>query len=190
MKGDRPGRPAHPSLGEPLWGLIQKCWEAAPNDRPEIGDVITELKRMSVYSLLVRLTSCLPFFQNTRESIPPPKKLPEEPHVPIQGSSPIVGSDMETPSPRPTPPTPKVEERGSPAPFLVGESRIDLRRDSRSPLAVRSPTFLVYWSKANLLADNPLASGSRATLEEGREPHVPPKGVKEDNNRKEPEVGF
>lgn len=39
----------------------------------------------------------LTLLQNTRESIPPPKKLPEEPHVPIQGSSPIVGYDMETP---------------------------------------------------------------------------------------------
>ena len=70
-----------------------------------------------------------------------------------------------------------------------GGSQIDLRRDSRSPLAVRSPTFLVCQPKPNLLIDNPLASGSRVTLEEGREPRLPQKGVKEDEGRKELEVG-
>ena len=51
MSGARPNRPTHPSLTEPLWTLIQKCWKGAARDRPVIGDVIKELKGMSVYSL-------------------------------------------------------------------------------------------------------------------------------------------
>ena len=50
MNGIRPDRPTHPSLTEPLWSLIRKCWNQMAKGRPKIGDVIKELKEMSVYS--------------------------------------------------------------------------------------------------------------------------------------------
>ena len=62
----------------------------------------------------------------------------------------------------------------------------------RLPLPVGGTLSIlpVRWSKTNLLIDNPLASSSRVTLEEGREPHEPPKGVKEDEDPKELRVWF
>ncbi|KAF9642665.1 kinase-like protein, partial [Thelephora ganbajun] len=46
MDGKRPSRPAHPSLIDPLWKLTQRCWKDAAKDRPEMEEVIKELKGM------------------------------------------------------------------------------------------------------------------------------------------------
>ncbi|KAF9789504.1 kinase-like domain-containing protein, partial [Thelephora terrestris] len=67
MKGNRPNRPVHPGLTEPLWRLVQECWKDTAGDRPEIADVIKELKRTSVYSLVFETNALLTLFRNVRE---------------------------------------------------------------------------------------------------------------------------
>lgn len=57
MNGERPFRPAHASLTDPLWKLTQKCWKDVVKDRPEIEGVIRELKEMSVRPLSLRSTT-------------------------------------------------------------------------------------------------------------------------------------
>ena len=49
LRGERPSRPNHPSFNDALWNLTQKCWDDAANDRPEMNNVIKELKGMSVF---------------------------------------------------------------------------------------------------------------------------------------------
>ena len=93
-----------------------------------------------------------------------------------------------------TQPPPKVGAKSPPIPNEtrgVGGGTTN-KSATRLPLTVGSmfPTFLIRRSETNLLIDNPLASGSKVTLEEGREPHVPPKGVMENEDRKELGVGF
>jgi hypothetical protein len=56
-------------------------------ERPEIGDVIKELKRTSVYSLVFETNALLTLFRNVRERTPPTKKTPEDSRVAIQGPS-------------------------------------------------------------------------------------------------------
>ena len=48
--GERPRRPNHPSLTDSLWILTQRCWKEGAQDRPEMGEMIKELKKLSVYS--------------------------------------------------------------------------------------------------------------------------------------------
>lgn len=71
------------------------------------------------------------------------------------------------------------------------ESRINPRRDSRSPLGVRSPTLHNWWSKTNSLIDNdPPANDPKDIAEEARERPVPLMLAKEDKDPKELGVGF
>ncbi|KAF9647398.1 kinase-like protein [Thelephora ganbajun] len=49
MDGERPSRPTHPSLIDPLWKLTQRCWKDTAKDRPEMQEVIKELKGMSTH---------------------------------------------------------------------------------------------------------------------------------------------
>ena len=50
MDGERPGRPAHPELTDPLWELTEQCWAVEPQERLGVEGVIKILKRMSVSS--------------------------------------------------------------------------------------------------------------------------------------------
>ena len=76
MKGERPNRPGNPSLTDSLWSLIQKCWERKAKDRPEIGYVINELKKMSVRSSSMRRIACS-YLTSARKDLPPSKNSPE-----------------------------------------------------------------------------------------------------------------
>ena len=49
VNGGRPDRPPHSSLTDSLWELVQKCWNGTVGERPEMGDVVKELKGMSAY---------------------------------------------------------------------------------------------------------------------------------------------
>ncbi|KAG6825413.1 hypothetical protein H0H93_000726, partial [Arthromyces matolae] len=51
MSGNRPSRPLDSSLAwhsygltEPMWLLMQKCWERDPHKRPSVKDIVTQLK--------------------------------------------------------------------------------------------------------------------------------------------------
>ena len=39
-KGKRPTRPEHPAVIEPLWKLMQRCWDKKPQKRPTILEVL------------------------------------------------------------------------------------------------------------------------------------------------------
>ena len=43
MSGKRPSRPTHPALANPLWALIQRCWDQDPHLRPEVSEVLRVL---------------------------------------------------------------------------------------------------------------------------------------------------
>ena len=90
-------------------------------DRPEMDNVIKELKAMSVFSFIKASVSFT--LQNSREWIPPPPAPPEEPIATAAGPSisvthnPIVDEievmtsyDVDAPPPAPPPPQ-KVEKR-------------------------------------------------------------------------------
>ena len=40
VEGERPTRPEHPAVIEPLWELMQRCWDKKPEDRPTILEVL------------------------------------------------------------------------------------------------------------------------------------------------------
>ena len=44
-KDERPLRPAHSQLSDPLWEMIQKCWRREPSERPTIQEVVTFLEK-------------------------------------------------------------------------------------------------------------------------------------------------
>ncbi|KAF9643026.1 kinase-like protein [Thelephora ganbajun] len=48
MGGERPPRPAHPTLTDNLWTLMQRCWDHNPRLRPEISEVLQILLPSSV----------------------------------------------------------------------------------------------------------------------------------------------
>ena len=46
--GMRPSRPTHPALTEPLWELMQRCWDKEPLVRPEAAEISRILRASSV----------------------------------------------------------------------------------------------------------------------------------------------
>ena len=50
LKGERPGRP-HGTSGtwftDEVWGILERCWEPIPDDRPRIEDVLQCLENAS-----------------------------------------------------------------------------------------------------------------------------------------------
>ena len=42
---ERPPRPTHPQLSDPLWEMIQKCWRREPSERPTIQEVVAFLEK-------------------------------------------------------------------------------------------------------------------------------------------------
>lgn len=71
------------------------------------------------------------------------------------------------------------------------DPQTSLRRVLCSPWVVRPSTFLIRWSKPNLLIDNdPPASDAKVVVEERREYHPPPAPLKEDEDRKGLGVGL
>jgi len=46
--GNRPGRPAHPSVTDGLWDLVERCWKREPECRPGISEVVLCLRTTSV----------------------------------------------------------------------------------------------------------------------------------------------
>jgi len=44
MDGIRPPRPEHPTLTTELWELIERCWNQDPHSRPEISEVLNDLR--------------------------------------------------------------------------------------------------------------------------------------------------
>ena len=49
MDGERPERPTHPEFTDSLWGLTERCWNAASQDRPNMEDVLEEMSALSFY---------------------------------------------------------------------------------------------------------------------------------------------
>ncbi|KAF9784466.1 kinase-like domain-containing protein [Thelephora terrestris] len=41
---ERPPRPAHQELSDQLWGMIEKCWQKEPSDRPTIRELVAFLE--------------------------------------------------------------------------------------------------------------------------------------------------
>ena len=48
MRGERPPRPTHPALTDPLWTIIQCCWDQDPHLRPQVSKVLQVLLSPSV----------------------------------------------------------------------------------------------------------------------------------------------
>ena len=48
LLGMRPSRPTHPALTEPLWELMQRCWDEEPLLRPEAAEISRILRASSV----------------------------------------------------------------------------------------------------------------------------------------------
>lgn len=46
VNGERPPRPAHSTLTDELWSLIQRCWNQDPHLRPEVSEVVKVLGGM------------------------------------------------------------------------------------------------------------------------------------------------
>jgi len=44
VEGKRPQRPTHPSFTEELWALVQCCWDQDPRLRPEVSEVLNDLR--------------------------------------------------------------------------------------------------------------------------------------------------
>ena len=48
LRGERPVRPTDPEvvargLDDKMWGILERCWAHAPEDRPTIEEVLAEL---------------------------------------------------------------------------------------------------------------------------------------------------
>lgn len=86
MNGERPSRPAHPSLNDPLWELIQRCWSDAAKDRPEMTEVVKDLIIMSVHSVF-EVNGLLTLLQNIRKNTPPFPTPSEKPPATAMGPS-------------------------------------------------------------------------------------------------------
>ena len=57
IRGERPGRPSHPTFTVNLWKLTQRCWAGAAEDRPKMEDVLEELSAFFGFTQqIVRLT--------------------------------------------------------------------------------------------------------------------------------------
>jgi len=126
MYGKRPQRPTHPDLTNSLWDLTQRCWKEGPQDRPEMGEVIGELKRLSVSLSSIRRT----FHSHTHRNAPPLPTPPEEPPVMTKGlltmsawgalhHACVDGGGGPAPYDVSTPPPPRVEENGHLAHKLI-----------------------------------------------------------------------
>lgn len=48
VQGNRPPRPEHPAFTENMWILMQLCWDANPNLRPEALEVLQALAASSM----------------------------------------------------------------------------------------------------------------------------------------------
>ena len=48
LSGNRPGRPAHPSVTDDLWNMIKRCWNREPERRPDISQVVSCLRATSL----------------------------------------------------------------------------------------------------------------------------------------------
>lgn len=62
LAGRRPPRPAHRCLTNNLWELVERCWNQDPRDRPDISDVILDLRT--------------PTLQHNRTPVPDDTTLP------------------------------------------------------------------------------------------------------------------
>lgn len=173
MRGERPERPAHPGLTNPLWELIERCWGESPGGRPEMEDVVKDLKKI--------------------EDTPSPRKPPGDTPAKIQGISPtttpgekpihkksqqhvngreetITPYDVDTSLPAgTTSPTSKVGEH-------TPLSRKGSKVVGREPVS-RSPPFVGN--------KDALANGSQAAVEDGRVQRAPSKRGVEDKRHRE-----
>jgi len=50
--GERPDRPANRTLPDDVWGLMRKCWDHSPYERPEMREVLRDLTPSLFRSLL------------------------------------------------------------------------------------------------------------------------------------------
>ena len=48
VQGKRPPQPSHPTFTVELWALTQRCWDQDPHLRPEVLEVLRELRSFSV----------------------------------------------------------------------------------------------------------------------------------------------
>ena len=47
LEGKRPTRPSHPAVIEPLWSLMQRCWDQDPQSRPTVMEVLECLEEIA-----------------------------------------------------------------------------------------------------------------------------------------------
>jgi hypothetical protein len=62
IQGERPPRPADPTLTDDVWTLMQQCWDQEPQLRPEVGRVLQALI-LGLLQSLCRSTNPEPEFQ-------------------------------------------------------------------------------------------------------------------------------
>ena len=57
MDGERPDRPHHPCLTDPLWDITRDCWHQDHVHRPAITKVVKTLREWQVFPLFVEPSS-------------------------------------------------------------------------------------------------------------------------------------
>ncbi|KAF9644638.1 hypothetical protein BDM02DRAFT_3102592, partial [Thelephora ganbajun] len=43
LRGDRPPRPNHHGISDPLWDMIERCWDSVPSKRMSVAEVLNLL---------------------------------------------------------------------------------------------------------------------------------------------------
>ncbi|KAF9644874.1 kinase-like protein [Thelephora ganbajun] len=173
MGGKRPGQPTHPRLTDPLWKLTQRCWKDAAKDRPEMEEVIKELKGVSAKKVTPPLPPPLPAVIKGPSSMVSCKSSAREtPKPSVDEGREAAPYDVDGSQPRPTPPPLKVEEKRQPAPKvgqIVGGG------------ITNEPLLRPLLSAGN---DDSLAKGSGVLVESERERREPQKKEERPEHKK------
>ena len=95
MDGLRPRRPIHPSFTDPLWKLTERCWNDVAEDRPEMVEIVDEIKRVSVVVVLSIGPSYSSRLENSRKAtlpVPPEASPTGGEQIPYDTDTPQPGS--------------------------------------------------------------------------------------------------
>ena len=58
MRGERPTRPVHPDFTDKLWTLMQYCWSQDPHSRPDVSEVLRDLRSLlALFRSIIRRSS-------------------------------------------------------------------------------------------------------------------------------------